>query len=101
MSFKRLIAVLKAAPLELTQGMSTATWMTIPPTKVRLENLTFTQPHLDLETMKQPDPNGYAGDMYPHVVDHNGELIVDDGHNRLMHRLIRGRKTAKARVLKR
>lgn len=95
-----LAVVAKAINLaHLTSGMTTDKWREIEPKTIRLENIEFSQPQLVRDALVNPDPLSHSGDEYPHLVEHEGKLYVEDGNHRLVRHIVRGRKTAKARVL--
>lgn len=101
MSYAPLIIALKVLNLaHLTAGMTTDKWQEIPPATVRLDELEFSQPQLVREALVDPELGSYSGDEYPHVVEHDGKLYVEDGNHRMTRHIVRGRKTARARVLR-
>src|SRR5258706_15755337 len=66
-------------------GMSIKQWTEIPPRPVRLDQLITTKRELGLDRLLADDSTFY-GDLFPHVVEGQGELSPRDG----VHRAARG-----------
>lgn len=80
-------------------GMTTAKWLDLPLTTVRIADLIATQPGLLLHALAgELEPVG--GDAYPHVIDWDGSLYLEDGHHRAIRALLYGDRLMLARVLK-
>jgi hypothetical protein len=81
----------------LATGMTSARWLTIPVRRVKIADLTATQPGiyfhgLDLE-------HHVGGDPHPHVINWAGHLYLEDGHHRTLRAALNGEHTITARVL--
>ena len=75
-------------------GLTTAAWLTIPPSRVLTGSLLPTQAHLSFDALAGA-PSSLCGDPIPHAVLWDGELRLLDGH----HRLIRARVDEAATIL--
>lgn len=82
-------------------GVSTADWLSIPPTLVSLSGLCFSQEHLSIEGLLKAARGGdnYVGDIFIYVVRYNGDSWIVDGHHRAVVAIIRGKKEILARVM--
>ena len=65
-------------------GYSTRQWSNVPPRLVRLDDLVTTKRTLDLGMLLSEDSTFY-GDLFAHVVEHEGTLYLEDG----LHRAVR------------
>lgn len=73
-------------------------WSAIAPQQVRLDQLVTTKRTLDLEALLEEDSTFY-GDLFPHVVQWEGELYLEDGLHRALRAALQQRPTMHARVL--
>lgn len=73
-------------------------WTTVAPRVVRLADLITTKRVLDLETLLD-EHSTFFGDLFPHVVEWDGELYLEDGLHRALRTALHGRPTMHARVL--
>ena len=78
-------------------GLTTATWMLVPPTVVLISELIATQKHLHLASLVKDSPS-MGADPLPHVVLWRGGLYVEDGHHRIVKAAMRGKTHVVARV---
>ena len=69
-------------------------WAEIPPRPIRLADLITTKRELALDKLLAEDSTFY-GDLFPHVVQWNGALYLEDG----LHRALRAALIETARVL--
>lgn len=70
-----------------TTPASTAEWMGIQPTEVSIYKLHTTQPKIsvwDVYKAFRGVPSSWCSDKLPHVVFHEGQYWVSDGHHRIM-----------------
>ena len=72
-------------------------WAKIPPTQVRLDDLTTTKSQLDLVSLLDTDSTFY-GDLFAHVVSWNGEMFLEDGLHRALRAAFQQRTMLHARV---
>jgi Arc/MetJ family transcription regulator len=77
---------------------STRQWADVAPRPVRLDQLVTTKGQLDLETLLAEDSTFY-GDLFPHVVQWNGGLYLEDGLHRALRAALQQRNQIHARVL--
>ncbi|GAB1819901.1 MULTISPECIES: type II toxin-antitoxin system VapB family antitoxin [Herbidospora] len=73
-------------------------WAQIPPRQVRLDALITTKAVLDLHSLLAKDSTFY-GDLFPHVVQWEGELYLEDGLHRALRAALHQRSVLHARVL--
>lgn len=73
-------------------------WSDVAPRVVRLDSLTTTRSHLDLRGLLAEDSTFY-GDLFPHVVQWQGEAYLEDGLHRALRAALAGRVVMHARVL--
>ena len=73
-------------------------WSDVPPTMVRLDELTTTRSQLDLGRLLADDSTFY-GDIFAHVVRWKGQLYLEDGLYRALRAALAGRPALHARVL--
>lgn len=57
-----------------------------------IDSLVATQPGVLLHALKDnyPDLSPHSGDIYPHIVEYRGVRYVEDGHHRIVRRLVQG-----------
>lgn len=66
--------------------------------KLPIAELVATQPGVFLHALRDKTaPVG--GDKYPHVILWEGTYYLEDGHHRVVRRLLKGKKNVKARLL--
>jgi len=73
-------------------------WAAIPPRQVRLDQLVTTKKVLALDVLLDDDSTFY-GDLFPHVVQWNDELYLEDGVHRALRAALQQRTTLHVRVL--
>jgi Arc/MetJ family transcription regulator len=78
-------------------GLSVREWADIPPHPVRLDQLTTTKKELALDRALAEDSTFY-GDLFPHVVEWQGELYLEDGLHRALRAALQQRHVIHARV---
>lgn len=79
-------------------GYTQKQWAAIAPEPVRLDQLVTTRRMLDLDAVLEDDSTFY-GDLFPHVVRHQGELYLEDGLHRALRTALQQRQSLHARVL--
>lgn len=79
-------------------GLGLKDWAEIPPRKVRLDQLTTTKRELALDRLLADDSTFY-GDLFPHVVEWEGALYLEDGLHRALRAALQQRTQIHARVL--
>ena len=78
--------------------LSLKDWAEIPPRQVRLDQLTTTKRELALDKLLADDSTFY-GDLFPHVVEWNGGMYLEDGLHRALRAALQQRTQIHARVL--
>lgn len=78
-------------------GLTQSDWAQIPPSQVRIDDLTTTKTQLDLANLLDVDST-YYGDLFAHVVSWNGELYLEDGLHRALRAALQQRHMLHARV---
>lgn len=73
-------------------------WAELPPRQLRLDQLVTIKRTLDLETLLSKDSTFY-GDLFPHVVEWEGEYYLEDGLHRALRAALQQRQVIHARVL--
>ncbi|MDQ0680165.1 Arc/MetJ family transcription regulator [Arthrobacter pascens] len=73
-------------------------WASLPPRPVRLDELVTTKRTLDLEALLAEDST-FFGDLFPHVVQYQGTLYLEDGLHRAVRTALHQRTAIHARVL--
>lgn len=73
-------------------------WAAVPPRQVRLDELVTTKGTLDLEALLAEDST-FFGDLFPHVVQFEGTLYLEDGLHRAVRTALHQRTVLHARVL--
>lgn len=95
--FKAIISRASGEPWGTT-GMTSALWLAVPVETFTIADLTATQDGVYFHALTEtPDPVG--GDPFPHVIDWDGGLYLEDGHHRVIRALLAGRTTIEARRL--
>jgi len=79
-------------------GLSLREWARIPPRQVRLDQLVTTKRELALDQLLAEDSTFY-GDLFPHVVEFDGALYLEDGLHRALRAALQQRTTMHVRVL--
>jgi Arc/MetJ family transcription regulator len=79
-------------------GLSTKQWADIPPRQIRLDELVTTKRELALDRLLAEDSTFY-GDLFPHVVEYDGEMYLEDGLHRALRAALQQRNSIHARVL--
>jgi Arc/MetJ family transcription regulator len=79
-------------------GLSTRDWAAIPPRQVRMDTLTTTKKELALDALLAEDSTFY-GDLFPHAVQWQGELYLEDGLHRALRSALQQRTVIHVRVL--
>jgi Arc/MetJ family transcription regulator len=79
-------------------GLDARGWSRIPPRQVRLDQLVTTRRELYLDRVLADDSTFY-GDLFPHVVQWNGELYLEQGVHRALRCALHQRNSLHARVL--
>ncbi len=78
-------------------GMTMKEWAAIPPRPVRLDQLITTKRELGLDRLLADDST-FFGDLFPHVVQWEGKLYLEDGVHRALRAALQQRTTIHARV---
>ncbi len=73
-------------------------WAGVPPRTVRLDELITTKRMLALDTLLDEESTFY-GDLFPHAVQWNGEIYLEDGIHRALRAALQQRHTLHMRVL--
>ena len=79
-------------------GLSTRDWAAIPPRQVRLDTLITTKKELALDALLAEDSTFY-GDLFPHAVQWQGNLYLEDGLHRALRSALQQRNVIHVRVL--
>ncbi len=79
-------------------GMSTRDWARIPPRKVRLDELITTKRELRLDALLD-EASTFYGDLFPHAVQWQGQLYLEDGLHRALRSALQQRTVLHVRVL--
>ena len=77
---------------------TTREWAGVPPRPVRLDQLITTKAVLDLRLLLSKESTFY-GDLFPHVIQWQGELYLEDGLHRALGAALHQRSVLHARVL--
>jgi Arc/MetJ family transcription regulator len=92
--FKRVGDGRPYPPHDLTSGA----WAALPPRQVRLDELVTTKDTLRLDTLLDEDSTFY-GDLFPHAVQWEGEVYLEDGLHRAVRAALENRQTIHVRIL--
>lgn len=98
MAFRGIISRDEGEPWGPT-GMTSARWLEVPITTVRIADLVATQPGLLLHALVEGSSVPVGGDALPHVIQWRSVLYLEDGHHRAIRALLDGHETMAARVL--
>ena len=79
-------------------GLATRDWASIPPRQVRLDTLITTKKELALDALLAEDSTFY-GDLFPHAVQWQGDLYLEDGLHRALRSALQQRTVIHVRVL--
>ncbi len=79
-------------------AMTARQWSQIPPRTVRLDQLITTKRELALDRLLADDST-FFGDLFPHVVQWQGRLYLEDGVHRALRAALQQRTSIHARVL--
>ena len=79
-------------------GFSARDWARIPPRQVRLDELVTTKKVLELDRLLSEDST-FFGDLFPHAVQWDGELFLEDGLHRAVRAALQQRNLMHVRVL--
>ncbi|MEO6998845.1 MAG: type II toxin-antitoxin system VapB family antitoxin [Terracoccus sp.] len=78
--------------------VSTMDWSNVAPRVVQLGELITTKTTLDLRDLLADDSTFY-GDLFPHCVEWQGQLYLEDGLHRALRAALQQRPVLHARVL--
>ena len=73
-------------------------WAAVPPRQLRLDELVTTKRVLALDVLLDDDSTFY-GDLFPHVVEWQGEYYLEDGLHRALRAALQQRTVVHVRVL--
>ena len=79
-------------------GLTSRTWADLPPRQVRLDELVTTKDTLQLDALLDEDSTFY-GDLFPHAVQWEGDLYLEDGLHRALRAALQQRNSLHVRVL--
>jgi len=79
-------------------GLSARDWASVAPRTVRLDELVTTKRELALDTLLA-DESTFYGDLFPHAVQWNGEIYLEDGMHRALRAALQQRTSLHVRVL--
>jgi len=79
-------------------GTTLKQWSEIPPRPVRLDQLIATKLEMALDRVLAEDSTFY-GDLFPHVVQWEGDLYLEDGLHRALRAALQQRMQIHVRVL--
>jgi Arc/MetJ family transcription regulator len=79
-------------------GYTLKQWADIPPRPVRLDQLVTTKMEMALDKVLAEDSTFY-GDLFPHVVQWEGDLYLEDGLHRALRAALQQRHQIHVRVL--
>ena len=79
-------------------ALSARDWSSVPPRAVRLDELITTRKELALDQLLDEDSTFY-GDLFPHAVQWQGNIYLEDGLHRALRAALQQRHTLHVRVL--
>jgi Arc/MetJ family transcription regulator len=79
-------------------ALSSRDWSSVPPRAVRLDELITTRKELALDQLLDEDSTFY-GDLFPHAVQWQGNIYLEDGLHRALRAALQQRHTLHVRVL--
>ncbi|MDQ6850059.1 MAG: type II toxin-antitoxin system VapB family antitoxin [Actinomycetota bacterium] len=79
-------------------GLTARDWATVAPRTIRLDELTTTKKELALDQLLDEDSTFY-GDLFPHAVQWQGEVYLEDGLHRALRAALENRHTIHVRIL--
>ena len=79
-------------------GFSSRDWANVAPRSVRLDELITTKRELALDTLLA-DESTFYGDLFPHAVQWEGEIYLEDGVHRALRAALQQRHMLHVRVL--
>lgn len=77
---------------------SAGDWAKIPPRQVRLDELVTTKRELALDKLLDEEST-FFGDLFPHAVQWQGDLYLEDGLHRALRAALQQRSVLHVRVL--
>jgi len=78
--------------------MSARDWANVPPRSIRLDELVTTKRELALDKLLDEDST-FFGDLFPHAVQWQGEIYLEDGLHRALRAALQQRNILHVRVL--
>lgn len=78
--------------------LSARDWANVPPRSVRLDELVTTKRELKLDNLLSEESTFY-GDLFPHAVQWQGDIYLEDGLHRALRAALQQRHTLHVRVL--
>lgn len=79
-------------------GFSARDWASVAPRTVRLDQLITTKRELALDTLLA-DESTFYGDLFPHAVQWQGDIYLEDGVHRALRAALQQRNALHVRVL--
>lgn len=79
-------------------AFSTRDWANVPPRPVRLDEMVTTKRVLELDRLLEEDST-FFGDLFPHAVQWQRELYLEDGLHRAVRAALEQRNVIHCRVL--
>jgi Arc/MetJ family transcription regulator len=79
-------------------GLSARDWANVAPRTIRLDELITTKKQLELDHLLDEDST-FFGDLFPHAVQWNGEVYLEDGLHRAVRAALENRQTIHIRIL--
>ncbi len=79
-------------------GLTARDWASVAPRTIRLDELTTTKKELALDQLLDEDSTFY-GDLFPHAVQWQGEVYLEDGLHRALRAALENRHTIHVRIL--
>ncbi|KAA1425064.1 type II toxin-antitoxin system VapB family antitoxin [Mumia zhuanghuii] len=78
-------------------GLTQSQWAKLPPQQVRLDTLVTVKRQLDLASLLDEDST-FFGDLFPHVVEWQNVLYLEDGLHRALRAALQQRQVMHARI---